>query len=301
MALIQSGISTDLWTIDPTSKAGRVSLYDTAGNPLTTLPISGSISIANFPATQPVSGSVSIANFPVTQPVSGSVSISNFPATQVVSISGSASISNFPATQAVSGTIAVSNFPATQAVSGTIAISNFPATQAISAASLPLPTGAATAAKQPALGVAGTPSVDVITVQGLAASVQIPMTLASTVGKTAALKLGTLATTAITADQVILTYTVTAGKTFYLQYADFLARLTTYAATATLFGTVSIESPAGTKLYTTELFNAGSGVPSSIGFSEPIPIAAGVVIRVVCTPAATTAMTWRVNFGGFER
>lgn len=39
-------------------------------------------------------------------------------------------------------------------------------TQPISAASLPLPTGAATSAKQPALGTAGTPSSDVLTVQG---------------------------------------------------------------------------------------------------------------------------------------
>lgn len=44
----------------------------------------------------------------------------------------------------------------------------FQATQPVSAASLPLPTGAATAAKQPAIGTAGTPSVDVITVQGIA-------------------------------------------------------------------------------------------------------------------------------------
>jgi len=41
-------------------------------------------------------------------------------------------------------------------------------TQPVSAASLPLPTGAATAAKQPALGTAGTASADVITVQGIA-------------------------------------------------------------------------------------------------------------------------------------
>ena len=40
-------------------------------------------------------------------------------------------------------------------------------TWAISAASLPLPSGAATAAKQPALGTAGTASSDVITVQGI--------------------------------------------------------------------------------------------------------------------------------------
>src|SRR5262249_41530240 len=40
-------------------------------------------------------------------------------------------------------------------------------TQPVSAASLPLPSGASTAAKQPALGTAGTPSADVITVQGI--------------------------------------------------------------------------------------------------------------------------------------
>jgi hypothetical protein len=53
-------------------------------------------------------------------------------------------ISNFPATQVVSGTVSVLNFPATQAVTGTF----WQATQPISAASLPLPTGAATAANQ---------------------------------------------------------------------------------------------------------------------------------------------------------
>jgi hypothetical protein len=32
MAIIKSGATTDQWTIDPTSKAGRVTLYDPAGN-----------------------------------------------------------------------------------------------------------------------------------------------------------------------------------------------------------------------------------------------------------------------------
>jgi hypothetical protein len=41
-------------------------------------------------------------------------------------------------------------------------------TQPVSATSLPLPSGAATAAKQPALGTAGAPSADVLTVQGKA-------------------------------------------------------------------------------------------------------------------------------------
>jgi hypothetical protein len=41
-------------------------------------------------------------------------------------------------------------------------------TQPVSVASLPLPSGAATSAKQPALGTAGSPSADVISVQGIA-------------------------------------------------------------------------------------------------------------------------------------
>ena len=89
------------------------------------LPVSGSVSVANLPATQPVSGNVAVTNLPVTQPVSGSVAVTNFPATQPVTVS------NFPATQAVTGSMTVSNFPATQPVSGTVAVSNFPATQAV--------------------------------------------------------------------------------------------------------------------------------------------------------------------------
>lgn len=55
----------------------------------------------------------------------------------------------------------------TVAVSGTVTVDGSGVTQPVSAASLPLPTGAATAAKQPVLGTAGTASADVITVQGV--------------------------------------------------------------------------------------------------------------------------------------
>jgi hypothetical protein len=51
-------------------------------------------------------------------------------------------------------------------VDGTVAVSSVSGDVAITAVSLPLPTGAATAAKQPALGTAGTPSTDVLSVQG---------------------------------------------------------------------------------------------------------------------------------------
>ena len=49
----------------------------------------------------------------------------------------------------------------------------------VSAAALPLPTGAATAAKQPALGTAGTPSTDVISIQGVASGTVVPVSAAS--------------------------------------------------------------------------------------------------------------------------
>lgn len=49
-------------------------------------------------------------------------------------------------------------------------------TSPVSAASLPLPTGAATAAKQPALGTAGSPSTDVLTVQGASGATALPTT-----------------------------------------------------------------------------------------------------------------------------
>jgi hypothetical protein len=67
----------------------------------------------------------------------------------------------FQATQPVSGTVA-----ATQ--SGTWNITNISGT-------ISLPTGAATAAKQPALGTAGASSPDVITVQGIASGTPQPV------------------------------------------------------------------------------------------------------------------------------
>ena len=49
------------------------------------------------------------------------------------------------------------------------------ASWAITAAALPLPSGAAIAAKQPAIGTAGTPSVDVISIQGVVSGTVVPI------------------------------------------------------------------------------------------------------------------------------
>jgi len=80
-----------------------------------------------------------------------------------ITVDGSVGVTG---TVTVSGTVAISGTP-TVSVTGTVAIS---------AASLPLPTGAATAAKQPALGTAGSPSTDVITVQGASGATALPTT-----------------------------------------------------------------------------------------------------------------------------
>lgn len=111
---------------------------------------------------------------------------------------------------------------------------------------------------------------------------------------------GTLTSSATTGDQVISTYTVTTGRTFYLQQVDVTALLDTYAATATDFGTVSIETPSGTKVWTQRIYHAGAASPIIVRFAEPLPVPSAAVVRVVCTPAAATAFKWYANIIGYE-
>jgi hypothetical protein len=170
-----------------------------------TQPVSGTIAVSNLPVTQPVSvaslplpagaatsalqstGNTSLSDIDtklpalvssrvpvdgsgVTQPVSGTFWQTTQPVSGTVTVNqGTAGASAWKVdgsavTQPVSGTF----WQATQPVSGTVTANAGTGTFAVSAASLPLPTGASTAAKQPALGTAGTASTDVITVQGIA-------------------------------------------------------------------------------------------------------------------------------------
>lgn len=119
-------------------------------------------------------------------------------------------------------------------------------------------------------------------------------------GATKVMQTGSLVTTATTADQVVLTYTVTAGKKLFLEYFELGARLTTYVATATHFGPFSLESPAATKLYTQDLYHAGATQPILVLLTEPLEIAAATVVRFVVTPTTILSFTWRANFGGYE-
>jgi hypothetical protein len=127
--------------------------------------------------------------------------------------------------------------------------------------------------------------------------------LGSSTGKTNRLLTGSITTTAVTADQVILTRTVTGGTTFYLEYVCFNVRLTALSATASILGAASLETPSGTKVYTDTYVNPTTShiEPNCVYFGEPIAVAASVVVRCVTTPAATTSMLWFCNFGGYER
>lgn len=81
----------------PVTIVGPVMIEDTTGNPLNSTSGSLNVDVTNtvpvtgtfFQATQPISGSVSVSNFPATQPVSGTVAVSNFPATTAVTQSTS--------------------------------------------------------------------------------------------------------------------------------------------------------------------------------------------------------------------
>jgi hypothetical protein len=97
---------------------------------------------------------VSGPDAPGVAPTKNPVQIGLFDGTNVERVLGS-----------VAGRLSVDvNSAPTTAVTGTF----FQATQPVSATSLPLPTGAATLAKQPALGTAGSASADVISIQGIA-------------------------------------------------------------------------------------------------------------------------------------
>lgn len=130
-----------------------------------------------------------------------------------------------------------------------------------------------------------------------------PVILASTLNKTTVTKTGTLVTTLTTVDQVVVTYTVTVGKTLFLEYVDLESSMTVPAGgTNIALGSISLESPSGTKIVTKRCVGGGGVLPAELTllFSEPLPIYSGTVIRVVCTPVSTTSMTWVANFGGYE-
>lgn len=155
--------------------SGTYIAVDVGGNLTGLVGTANGLKVDGSAVTQPVSGTVTVqqataANLNAT--VTGTVaatqsgtwsnSITQGGNTATVTASNALKVDGSAVTQPISGSV-------TATVSGTVA-----ATQSGTwdinniSGSVSLPTGAATAAKQPALGTAGTASADVITVQGIA-------------------------------------------------------------------------------------------------------------------------------------
>jgi hypothetical protein len=69
------------WDSAVASQISNVFVTNTAANPV---PVSGSVTVSNLPATQPVSGTVNVGNLPGSQTVDGTVDVGNFPSSQTV-------------------------------------------------------------------------------------------------------------------------------------------------------------------------------------------------------------------------
>lgn len=79
---------------DAATKSLYVNVTNTEAIPVSgtfwqeTQPVSGSVSVSNFPETQPVSGSVNVSNFPETQPVTGTFWQETQPVSGLVGVTG---------------------------------------------------------------------------------------------------------------------------------------------------------------------------------------------------------------------
>lgn len=126
---------------------------------------SSPVVIAYDQSAIPVSGTF----YPATQPVSAvSLPLPTGAATETTLAGIKTGTDKIPASPSVDRTTAAAPNAARLSDGSAFYKATTPSdTQPVSAASLPLPTGAATSAKQPSLGTAGTPSADVITVQGV--------------------------------------------------------------------------------------------------------------------------------------
>jgi hypothetical protein len=125
------------------------SLPVTIASNQTAIPISDNGGSVTVDGSVTVSGTVT-ANTGLSQPLTDAqLRASAVPISGTVAISNSSvEISNDVGNPVpVSGTVTITP-SGTQTITGSVSVSNFPATQPVSAASLPLPTGAATSSEQ---------------------------------------------------------------------------------------------------------------------------------------------------------
>jgi hypothetical protein len=107
-----------------------------------------------------------------------------------------------------------------------------------------------------------------------------------------------LITSSSDADQVIVSYTP--SKSFVLSgWSSYVwSEMTSYSM---VFGKVSLESPAGTKLYTSQLTSMGLGKDIVI-LGQSITLPANQTIRLVCSPSSpVNSQTWQGNLIGLSQ
>lgn len=191
-----------------TPSAAVVSVQGVASG--TVIPVSdgaGSLTVDSpqLPAALGAGGGLKVDGSGTALPVSGTVTLSG---TSTVQGSGTAGT---PAGgvltvqgQAAMTALVVDGSAVTQPVSGTVTANAGTGTFAVSAATLPLPSGAATSAKQPALGTAGTASTDVITIQGIASMTPVAISGTVTSSEAGATIVGTSSTIACDTTAVVV-------------------------------------------------------------------------------------------------
>jgi hypothetical protein len=146
-------------------------------------------------------------------------------------------------------------------------------TQPISVASLPLPSGAATSVKQPALGTAGSPSSDVITVQGATSMTAIKVD-------------GSAVTQPVSGTFYQATQPISAAA---LPLPSGAATETTLAAIATALGA---SAGASLAIYNVDSLAGGASSPSA--WTTTIANAAGSsIVSIVC--GSTTSARYVVE------
>jgi hypothetical protein len=171
---------------NPVSASNRLPVSDSSLDALIgggVLSVGGTVSIAGTPSVSLGSG----ASVALSQGGSLVSAGNRLPVTDTAldALIGGGSLS-------VGGTVGISGAPtvtlgAGSSAIGTVAVSNLPATQAIIAASLPLPTGAATAVNQANVeSVAGTSATQALTIQGASGGVAVPVSIGGTVTTTPA-------------------------------------------------------------------------------------------------------------------
>lgn len=128
------------------------------------------------------------------------------------------------------------------------------------------------------------------------------VSLGNSSGKSIVSVSSTVATAAV-GTVVLSSYTVTAGKTFYLQHLVVRGFLTTPAVSNTNFGNIVVTQQGVT--FSSSAFNDTNSSSfhdiEQYDFSEPVPIPSQKTIFATVNSISASAVTWMSTFIGYEK